>query len=159
MLTNKIISYATAFFALIFIPIIPISTIVLGLCVSITFGLLLIPISIIWSCLYFPLLGLSFVWEKYKILRPIASIIGVPIAIVAYIFCGLMPSMGETDSKMAKMFNTQVFPYNWTLFQHLKGTAYPIISGNYRKLLEIMYREKTNNKQMTAYIDNHLLNK
>jgi len=159
MLTNKIIAYTTSFVSVIFIPIVPVSTFILGLCVKVTFGLLLIPISIIWSCFYLPLLGLSFVWEKYKILRPIASIIGIPIAIVAYIFCGLMPSMGETSSKMEKIFITQVFPYNWTLLQHLKKTAYPITSGNYRKLLEIMYQQKANNKLMTAYIDKELLNR
>jgi hypothetical protein len=161
MLTNKIIFYITTFFSIIMLPIVPISTLLLGLLVSLSFGLLLIPISLVWSCFYFPLLGLSFVWEKYKILRPFALIIGIPLAILAYIFVGLMPSMGENDSKMAKLLSATTFPFTYSLlnFNNPKKSSYLIKSGHYKKLLEILYREKVNNPIMTAYIDNHLLNK
>ena len=161
MLTNKIIYFATTFLSIILIPIVPISTFVLGLLVSISFGLLLIVISLVWSCFYLPLLGLSFLWEKYKILRPLASIIGIPVAISGYIFVGLMPSMGENDSKMAKWLSATAFPFTYSLL-HLnnpKKSGYHIKSGHYKKLLKILYREKVNNPIMTAYIDNHLLNK
>lgn len=158
MLTNKIIHLFTALLSLVLIPIAPISTFLLGLLVSLSFGLLLIPISLIWSCFYFPLLGLSFVWEHYKILRPFAAILAIPFAIVGYVFVGLMPSMGENNSKMAKLLNTTVFPYNWTLFQHTRNSAYPITSGNYSKLLDILYREKRDNPLMAAYVDKELLN-
>ena len=159
MLTNKIIHVVTGLTGIVLLPIVPISTLVFGFLISITFGLLAIPITLVWCCFYFPLLALSFIWEKYKILRPIAAIIGIPIAIIAEIFVSLMPSMGEMDAKMAKWLNTLSFPYNWTLFQLERNSAYPITSGNYRKLLDIFYRVKTNNKYMTAYIDKEFLEK
>lgn len=143
------------------IPFSFISTLILGLLVSVTFGLLLIPISLVWNCIYFPLLSLSFIWEKYKILRPFASFIAIPLATIAYIFVGLMPSMGETDSKMAKFLSVNTFPFTYSLinFNNSKKGEYLIKSGNYKKLLDIFYREKFKNPEMSAYIDNHLLNK
>lgn len=158
MLTNKIIHLLTGFIAVLLIPLVPVTTIFLGFLITITFGLLLIPISLIWSCFYFPLLGLSFVWEKNRILRPLISIIAIPISIIGYVFVSLMPSMGEKNSKLEKSLNTTVFPYNWTLFQLKKNSAYPITSGNYRKLLDILYRNKLNNPHMTAFIDKNILN-
>lgn len=157
-MTNKIIHLLTGFVALVLLPIAPITTLILGLLVTITMGLLLIPITLIWLCFYFPLLGLSFVWEKVKIARPFISIVAIPIATIGYAFVGLMPSMGEKNSKLAKSLNTTVFPYNWTLYQLLRHSAYPITSGNYKKLLEVFFRNKLNNPHMTAYIDNEILN-
>jgi hypothetical protein len=161
MLTNKIIYWVTGILSFLLIPIIPITTFVLGLAVSISFGLFLIPITIVWSCFYFPLLGLSFVWEKYKILRPIASIIGIPIAILGEVFISLMPSMGENDEKMAKWLCTLVFPYTYSLlhFNNHKKLSYLIKSGHYEIVLNMLYREKENNPRMTQYIDTQLLNK
>lgn len=161
MLTNKIIYFATTFFSIIMIPIVPISTAVLGILASISFGLLLLVISLVWSCFYFPLLGLSSVWEKYKILRPLASIIGIPIAILGYIFVVLMPSMGENESKMIKWLSTTTFPFTYSLlrlYNPQKG-GYLIKSVHYKKLLEILYREKVNNPKIAAFIDKELLNK
>lgn len=115
MLTNKIIYYATAVISFILIPIIPISTFILGLLVSFSFGLFLIPITLVWWCFYFPMLGLSFIYEHYKILRPIAAIIGLPFAIMGEIFISLMPSMGEKNEKMAKWLCSLAFPYTYSL--------------------------------------------
>lgn len=161
MLTNKIIYIITGILGFILIPIIPISTFVLGLLVSISFGLLLIPITLIWSCFYFPLLGLSYLWENYKLLRPFAAIVGIPIAISGETFVSLMPSMGENDSKMAKWLSATAFPYTYSLahFNNPQKSDYLFSSGRYKTLLKIIYREKEGNPLMTAYVDNQLLHK
>ena len=163
MLTNNIIRIVTGLLGFVLIPVVPISTFVLGLLVSLTFGLLLLPISLIWSvCFYFPLLGLSFIYENFKLLRPIAAIIGIPIAIIGEVFVSLMPSMGETDSKMAKWLSTTSFPYTYSIthFNNPKKLHYLMKKdGHYRTLLDILYREKSGNRIMTAYIDKELLNK
>ena len=163
MLTNNIIRIFTGFLGFLLIPVVFVSTFVLGLLVSLTFGFLLIPISLVWSiCFYFPLLGLSFVYENSKILRPIAAIIGIPIAIVGEVFVSLMPSMGETDSKMAKWLSTTSFPFTYSISQFNNPNKLLYLmkkDGHYRTLLEVLYREKKGNPFMTAYIDKHLLNK
>jgi hypothetical protein len=163
MLTNNIIRIVTGLLGFVLIPIVPISTFVLGLLVFLTFGLFLLPISLVWSgCFYFPLLGLSFVYENMKILRPIAAIIGIPIAITGEAFVSLMPSMGENDSKMAKWLSTTSFPFTYSIshFNNPNKLRYLMKKeGHYRTLLEILYREKSGNPLMTAYINNNLLNK
>ena len=156
MLANKIISTICGLIAFLLIPIVPVTTIVIGLCVTLTFSLLLIPISIIWSCFYFLLLGLCFVWEKYKILRPVASIIAVPFAIIGYVFVCLMPSMGENDSKIAKMLNTQSFPFNWTLLQYQQRKLHKYNPDHFRLLLKIFIREERGNSLMAHYIKTNI---
>lgn len=60
MITNKIIHIVNTITAFIVIPVQLITTFVLGILVRLTFGLLLIPFSIIWIVLFLgPLLGLS----------------------------------------------------------------------------------------------------
>lgn len=99
MITNKIIHIIIAITGLIVIPVQIITTFVLGLLVSLTFGLLLIPFSIIWIVLFLgPLLGLSFVYERLAITRPFISIIGIPLAVIADTYVALLPSMGEMGS-------------------------------------------------------------
>ena len=163
MLTNNIIRIVTGLLGFILIPIVPVTTFVLGLLVSITFGLFLLLISLVWSiCFYFPLLGLSFVYENFKLIRPIAAIIGIPIAIVGEAFVSLMPSMGENDSKMAKWLVTTSFPFTYSIshFNNPKKYGYLLKKdGHYKLLLDILYREKSGNPLMTAYIDKELLNK
>lgn len=118
MITNKIILILITITALIVIPVQMVTTFVLGLLVSLTFGLLLIPFSIIWIVLFLgPLLGLSYVYERVAITRPFISIIGIPLAVIGNIYVALLPSMGEMDSRYAKMVICQTFPYTWRFIQ------------------------------------------
>lgn len=118
MLTNKIISVLNSITAFIVIPIQMITTFILGIFVSLTFGLLLIPFSVIWIVLFLgPLLGLSYVYERIVIIRPFVSIIGIPLSVIADIYVALLPSMGEKDSRYVKMLYCQTFPYTWTFDQ------------------------------------------
>lgn len=163
MLTNNIIRFITGLLSILFIPIIPITTFLIGLLVSISFGLLLIPISIIWSIVfYFPLLGLSFVYENFNILRPFAAIIGIPFAVLGEVFVSLLPSMGENDSKMAKWLSTTTFPYTYSIsvFTDSSKSKYLMKKdGHYELLLKILYKEREAKPIMKAYIDDNLLSK
>ena len=118
MITNKIISVIISIIAIIVVPVQWISTYVLGLLVSLTFGLLLIPLSLIWAILFFaPLLGLSYIYERVVILRPFISIIGIPLAVLGDTYVSVVPSMGEWDSKYVKLVHCQTFPYTWRFQQ------------------------------------------
>ena len=118
MITNKIISIIISITAFIVIPVQMITTFVLGILVTLTFSLLLIPFTIIWVVLFFgPLLGLSYVYERVAITRPIIAIIGIPLAVLGDTYVALLPSMGEMDSRYEKMICCQTFPYTWRFIQ------------------------------------------
>ena len=110
MISNKIIGFFISITGFIVIPIQLITTFLLGLLVKLTFGLLLIPFSIIWVVLFLgPLLGLSYVYERIIIIRPFVAIIGIPLAILGDTYVALLPSMGEMDSRYSKMICCQTF--------------------------------------------------
>jgi hypothetical protein len=141
MTTNRIIEILTGILALITIPITLISTFVLGLIVNLTFGLLLIPISLIWTVLFLgPLLGLSYIYEKVSFLRIPISIIGIPIAVSGYIFSALMPSMGETESRVSKLLLCHCFPYTWHFYQLTRVSLNLRFTKGYPYLLQVIKR-------------------
>lgn len=141
MITNRILEIILAVLSFITIPIQIVTTFVFGLLVSLTFGLLLIPISIIWVTLFLgPLLGLSFIYEKVPFLRVPVSILGIPIAILGYEFCALMPSMGEKESRVSKLLLCHCFPYTWHCFQFGKPNLYISLSKGYPYLLKVFDR-------------------
>lgn len=118
MLANKILHIILGITAFIVIPIQIVSTFVLGLLASLTFGLLLLVLSLIWMVLFFgPLMGLSYVYERVTILRPVIAIIGIPIAVLGDAYVAITPSMGEFESRFTKMLLCQTFPYTWSYNQ------------------------------------------
>ena len=121
MITNRIVN---AIIGILSIPIIPVqlvTTLVLGVAVSLTFGFLLLPISLIWMILYFPMLGLSWVCNKAPALRNVIGIVFLPWVILADIFVALMPSMGELESRASKMMLCGSWPFTWEFSQFLSG--------------------------------------
>ncbi|MFA5292054.1 MAG: hypothetical protein WC496_03375 [Phycisphaerae bacterium] len=150
MITNKIISIIIAITAVIVIPVQIITTFVLGLLASLTFGLLLIPFSIIWIVLFLgPLLGLSYVYERVAITRPFISIIGIPLAVIGDTYAALLPSMGEMNNRYAKMIICQTFPYTWR-FNQFENNKLNI--GEKDVLIKIL-REVSKNKPLNKYLD------
>lgn len=122
MITNKIIHALIVFSSVIVIPMQLLTTFILGLLVSLTFGLLLIPISFLWTVIFLgPLLGLSYIYERVVILRPFIAIVGIPLAVIADTYVALMPSMGEMESRYDKLILCQTFPYTWKFLQFQKG--------------------------------------
>src|SRR5688572_5790236 len=96
-----------------------VTTLVLGLAVTITFGLLLLPISLVWMLLYFPMLGLSWVCNRLSAVCEIVGILFLPWVVVADVFVSLMPSMGELESRASKLMLCQCWPYTWEFSRFL----------------------------------------
>jgi len=118
MITNRIINLLITITAWIVVPLQIITTFLLGIFVTLTFGILLLPLSLIWITLFFgPLLSLSYIWERAPFARPLISILGIPLAVIANIFVCLIPSMGEIDSRIVKLLYCQTFPYTWRFHQ------------------------------------------
>ena len=87
-----------------------VSTFVLGLAVQATFGLLLLPMTLIWLPFLGFLLGTSRLWFAAPVLRPVLILPGVLISNLGALYVGLMPSMGEWDSRMNKMVICHSWP-------------------------------------------------
>ena len=107
-------------FGMLFSPLVllqVISTPVFGCLVSITFGLFLFLISLIW----WPFLGFilvsSWLWYHIGFLRVILLVPGVFIAEVASVYAGLMPSMGEWESRAAKLAICESWPHSIPIFR------------------------------------------
>ena len=113
MWANKIIDISITILAFVIVPVQLVSTLVLGILVKLTFGLLLIPISFVWVILFLgPLLGLSWLWQNIPLLRIPLGVIGIPIAILGTVFTCLMPSMGEIESRVTKLLLCQTWPFS-----------------------------------------------
>jgi len=138
MITYRILNAILWVLSIIVIPIQLISTFVLGLLVNWTFGLLLIPLSIVWNVFFWPLLGLSYVYEKVPFLRFPVAVIGVPIAIAANTLTALTPSMGEWESRVSKLLLSDIFPFTWHFYQFANGNGAVKYSRCYKNLHEII---------------------
>jgi hypothetical protein len=151
MITNKLIHIIIAITTLIVIPVQLITTFVLGLLVNLTFGLMLIPFSVIWIVLFLgPLLGLSYVYEKVAITRPFISVIGIPLAVIGHIYVALLPSMGQIDSRCAKMVICQTFPYTWRFLQFRNNK----LNIGKNDVLAKILREVSSAMPLDTYLDN-----
>ena len=163
MFTNNLVRIVTGITGIILIPVVPLSTFLLGLLVSISFGLVLYPICLLWSiCFYFPLLGLSYVYENFKICKPLAAAIGVPFAVIGEVYVSLMPSGEDTDCKMARSLSANSFPFTYSITHFNNPEKFNSLlkkERHYEIVLYILNREKIGNPSMAAYIDKYLLHK
>jgi len=150
MITNKIIQIIISITAIVVIPVQVITTFVLGLLVRLTFGLLLVPLSVLWIILfYYPLLGLSYIYEKISFLRPIIAVIGIPLAVIGDTYVALIPSMGEIESRYEKMILCQTFPYTWKFTQFQKNK----LNIGKDDILSKILKKITKVKAISKYLD------
>ncbi len=119
MVANRILSFILGITYFVVIPVQIVTTLVLGLAVSFTFDLLLLPISLVWALLLFPMLALSWLCTKAPALRDVLGIIFIPWAVVADTFVALMPSMGEFENRASKFMLCCSWPYTWEFWQFL----------------------------------------
>ncbi len=119
MITNRILSVIVGILAILVIPVQIVTTLVLGIAVSLTFGLLLFPICVMWMLLYFPMLGLSWLRNRVPALTDVIGILFLPWAVIANVFVALMPSMGELESRASKMLLCESWPFTWEFSQFL----------------------------------------
>jgi hypothetical protein len=118
---NRVLNILLTALAVVTLPVQIVTTLVLGLLVSLTFGLLLFPISLIWMVLLGPLLGLSWIGFRVPSLRNVIGFIFLPWAAIAYEFVCLMPSMGEIEGRAAKMLHCETWPFTWAFWQLIRG--------------------------------------
>jgi hypothetical protein len=110
---NKIVDFLVTVTAFVVLPLQVVSTLLLGCLVTITFGAFLLPISFIWMVLFlWPLLGLSWLWNKVPLLRIPTAILGIPVAVLGNAYTAMMPSMGDTKSRVSKLLICQTWPYS-----------------------------------------------
>lgn len=152
MLANRILNVLLVITALLVVPVQLITTLVLGLLVFLSFGILLIPISLIWILLSFPMIGASWLSAKIGWLRNPVGLLGIPWAIVANTFVALMPSMGEFESRAAKLMLTESWPYSWEYWMFLTGKANLCDPENY-SLREVIERVSLRNPLMERTVD------
>ena len=119
MITNRILNVIFGISAIVVVPFQGVTTLVLGLAVSLTFDLLLLPISLIWAILLFPMLALSWLCNKVPALRDVFGIIFIPWVVLAGTFVALMPSMGELEGRASKLMLCESWPFTWEFWQFL----------------------------------------
>jgi hypothetical protein len=131
----------------VFLPVSLITANVGGCLVALTFGLLLLPLSLIWMVFFMrPLLGLSWLWERAPLLRVPLAIIGIPIAAIGYVYTLCVPSMGERDAHDVKLNLCRTWPFSLDYLRYRRGE--PELEMDYERwerirnvLWEIGYRE------------------
>lgn len=145
MLANKVLIVLSSLLSWVTLPLQLVTTFVGGILVAITFGLLLIPISIIWIVLFYgPLLGLSWLWEKVEpvpVLPLLVAIVGVPLAILGSEYVALMPSMGEIESRTEKLRLCWTWPFTLEYMRFQRGE----LENDYdrwTRMQEVLYRVK-----------------
>jgi len=119
MWANRVLDALITVLAWVVLPVQLVTTFLLGLLVQLTFGLLLIPFSLVWMVLFLgPLLGLSWLWGKATLLRVPVAGLGIPLALLANTYTCLIPSMGEMESRLSKILLCQTWPFtvqSWAL--------------------------------------------
>ena len=121
MAANRTLNVVLTILAWVVLPLQIVTTLVLGILVSISFGILMLPISLVWMVLIGPLLGLSWVSHKAPLLRNLIGFIFLPWAVVADIFVCLTPSMGELENRAAKLMLCNTWPFTWEFWQFWSG--------------------------------------
>lgn len=121
MLANRILNIILGIAAFFVVPVQIITTLIIGLLVSVSFRLLLIPISLVWALLAFPMIGASWFASRVDWLRNPIGILGIPWAFCANTFVALMPAMGELESRAAKLMLTEAWPYSWEYWSFQTG--------------------------------------
>lgn len=119
MIANRILNAILGFSSFVVIPVQIVTTFILGLAATLTFGLLLLPISLVWVILLIPMVGLSWFCNKVPTLRNVLGILFIPWAIVANTFVALVPSMGEIENRASRLMLCGSWPFTWEFWQFL----------------------------------------
>jgi hypothetical protein len=126
MLANRILTVVAGLLSWIVLPISIVTVNAGGCLVALTFGLLLLPLSLIWVVLFMgPLLGLSWLWEKTPLIRLLLAIIGIPVAALGYAYTLCIPSMGERESTDTKLNLCRTWPFSLDYLRYLRGELKP----------------------------------
>jgi len=117
MFTNRVLYFILGIVAFVVVPVQLVTTFVLGTAVNLSFGLLLLPINLVWIVLFFPLLGLSCLCNKVPALRNVIGLFFIPWVVITNTFVALMPSMGELQGRAFKLMLCDAWPYSWEFWR------------------------------------------
>jgi len=118
-LTFVVVNIVCTVVAVVLFPIGVITTFLGGLLIGLTFGLLLIPINLIWLSIFGALAGTSWLWLHAWYLRPLLVLPGLLLAVVGSVFVVLTPMPEETlrGDKALKGFLASEWPLTWLIWQ------------------------------------------
>jgi hypothetical protein len=152
-IANRTFDAIIFFLGWIIIPLQMVTTFVIGVLVACSFGLLLLPLSLIWLLLLIPLLGISWLSSKVGILRDFVGIAGIPWTIVAHTYVCLMPSMGDIESRAAKLMITWSWPFSWECWCVQQGKL-SLDSSEAAPLRDVLYRLSQSHPTMRHAVEN-----
>jgi hypothetical protein len=152
MIANRVLNIVLGLSAWIVVPVQLVTTLVLGILVSLSFGLLLLPMSLIWAVLVGPLISASWVCHKIKVLRNPIGVLGIPLAVVADTYVSLMPSMGELESRASKLMLAESWPVCWEYWQFSTGRL-AILSNEAEVLRTVLDNVTSRNVLMKRTLD------
>jgi len=98
---------------------------VLAPLIRLTFGVLLIPLELLWFLLLGILLLLSWLWVKIPPIRLLLVPLGVALASLANIYVSLVPDMGRKYQKAVKAALCGSWPYTLYVLQLTLTTPSP----------------------------------
>ena len=81
-------------------------------CLGIVGALFLLVWDLFWILIYMWLLALSHLYAVAPWLSPLIGILGIPVAVVGFLYVSFMPSMGEFEQKWVKESICEAFPYS-----------------------------------------------
>jgi hypothetical protein len=152
MRTHQLLGVLITIMAFPLLPLTLVSQVVLGILFTLTFGLLLLPISLVWIIfLWGPLLGLSWLWLRLPLLRIPIAVVRIPLALLAEAYASLVPSMGERESRITKMLLASTWPYSW-LYLRWDSRKLSLDDPAAKELVVALQREASGNAVHSAYI-------
>ena len=89
----------------------------IGLLFWISFGILSIPINLMWVFWYFSLKGTSWLWFNSKAARPILFLPGILLACCARIYTVLIPDIRGNFIKACRLTACSSWPHSYTYFK------------------------------------------
>jgi len=94
-----------------------VSTFVLGILHTLTFGLALLPLYALWFLFLGGVVGSSWLWIKVPVMRPILLVPGILWATVSKWFAACMPEMGEWESRATKQAVCESWPHSYHIMR------------------------------------------
>jgi hypothetical protein len=149
--THAAMRVLSSILALPLLPVTLVSTFVLGILATVTFGILLFLLSLVWIVILGALLGVSWFWLKVPPLRLLTAIVGIPVALVAYVMASMVPSMGEHASRASKLLQALTFPYSLQVFQWDIGKL-DLSKPEVRECWNAIENEMRGNAMLTWYV-------
>lgn len=94
-----------------------VTTFILGILATVTFGLALLPLNLVWLLFLGGLLGSSWLWIRAPLSRPILLIPGILWSNVSRWFASLVPEMGDWEARAMKQALCESWPHSYHIIR------------------------------------------